>query len=101
VDHEFSILLLELSAGGAAFQTDERLPVGPDSTVTLTFELAGSRTAFHVRVELVGSIDERRVVDRYLYKYKCQFLDLSIRREDEVTRHIFSQQAEARKRGMA
>lgn|GEM_PF-1882281 len=101
VDHEFPILLLDLSARGAAFQTDERLPTGPDSTVTLTFELAGSRTAFHVRIELVGSIDERRVVDRYLYKYKCQFMDLSIRREDEVTRHIFSQQAEARKRGMA
>ncbi len=101
VDHDFPVLLLDLSAGGAAFQTDERLPAGPDSAVTLTFELDGSRTAFHVRVELVGAVDERRTADRYLFKHKCQFMDLSLRREDEVTRYVFTEQAEARKRGLA
>lgn len=101
VDHDFPVLVLDLSAGGAAFQTDERLPLGPDSTVDLTFELEGSRTPFHIRVEPVGEIEERRVVDRFLYRYKCQFMDLSIRREDEMTRYVFNQQAEARKRGMA
>ena len=101
VDDDFPILLLDISAGGGAFQTEERLPAGPDSTVTLNFELDGSRTPFHVRIDIVGSIDERRVIDHYLYKYKCQFMDLSIRREDEVTRYVFAQQAEARQRGMA
>ncbi|MEO2106932.1 MAG: hypothetical protein ABGZ36_14955 [Actinomycetota bacterium] len=52
-------------------------------------------------VEIVGDIDERRVADRMIYPYKCQFMDLSIRREDEVARYVFNEQAEARKRGMA
>ncbi|MDP6758583.1 MAG: PilZ domain-containing protein [Chloroflexota bacterium] len=101
VDDDFPVLVLDLSAGGAAFQSEERLPLGPDATVYLAFELTGSRTPFHVRVEVVGDIDERRVADRMIYRYKCQFMDMSIRREDEVTRYVFNEQAEARKRGMA
>ena len=40
-------------------------------------------------------------VDRTIYAYKCQFINLSERRQDEVTRYIFAEQLERRRQGRA
>ena len=101
VDKSQEVILTDISAGGAGFQSPERLPAGPDATVEITFELEGVRSPFEVRVGLVGDLEERRLTDRPVFMYKCQFMNISERRQDEITKYIFEQQREQRKRGIA
>lgn len=101
IDRGFEVIVVDMSAGGAAFQIPQRLPVSTDATVELVFELPSSRMPFEIRVAIVGDVQQRRLVDRTTYSYKCQFMNLSDRRQDEVTRYIFAEQLERRRQGMA
>ena len=101
VDRDFEIIVVDMSAGGAAFQISQRLPVSTDATVELCFDLPSSRMPFEIRLGIVGDVQQRRLVDRTIYAYKCQFINLSERRQDEVTRYIFAEQLGRRRQGMA
>jgi len=101
IDVTFAVILNDVSGGGAAFKVPQRMPSTADGTLELSFELPSSRMPFGLRVTLVGDVEQHRLADRVLYGYKCQFMNISERRQDEVTRYIFSEQLERRKKGMA
>lgn len=101
VDRIIDVLIDDLSGGGAAFKVPQRLPPASDATVELSFDLPSSRMPFDLRVSIVGDVEQRRLVDHTLYGYKCQFMNISERRQDDVTKYCFSEQLERRRQGMA
>ena len=101
VDRIIDVLIDDLSGGGAAFKVPQRLPEATEATVELSFDLPSSRMPFNLRVTIVGDVEQRRLVDHTLYGYKCQFMNMSERRQDDVTKYIFSEQLERRRQGMA
>ena len=80
IDHKIDVLIDDIS-GGAAFKVPQRLPEASEATVELSFDLPSSRMPFDIRVAIVGDVEQRRLADRTLYGYKCQFMSISERRQ--------------------
>lgn len=101
ISAEFDVILADLSAGGAAFHSHVRLPPAPNATYEISFALEGARMPFEIRVGVVGEPEIRKLADRQAFSYKCKFLNISERRQDEITKYIFSEQLKQRRRGIA
>jgi hypothetical protein len=80
IDHKIDVLIDDIS-GGVAFKVPQRLPEASEATVELSFDLPSSRMPFDIRVAIVGDVEQRRLADRTLYGYKCQFMSISERRQ--------------------
>ena len=90
------VTIVNLSAGGAAFQSRVELPAGPLSGHHLQFNLPGVVEPFSTRVAVVAA-NRRETAGGPVHLYRCRFMALTPQEGEHITRHIFRLQAEHRR----